>query len=1433
MSKNIFKRFFAVAIALLVLSAQINIPVSAFTGENDTITEADANQDESAANANEQEATTDDTEVAGENAVEAVEVGNGAAATRSLLRAEVKPFATFDGQDLSTADNSVTYQNYTSSISSQTLEISAPITDSPTITSHQLVIRIENGLAIESGPGLKSNGAYNGNTVKWIFDASSPTLPDDLQGKIIGATWTPDPIIKGFYQPASGTLTYDIAPGTTAINLSLAIKSDIGFNLTDSQISYTNPITVQKLENGSVVTEEKLENYTISGLYRPVIYSHGSTQSMYVKPGETVAINNFLDQAGASVPLNQYKDVLYEEITFTWKIDKNAGLQGIKPNGKYSTSNMIVAVDRTSDSQYDLVTMTLDKAPVGNQYFSFQFQPPADAADGTYQLLLVDSKTKLYGHSEYINYPNFALYPTATAAWPTIIVSSSTASNVALAGISGNTNFAYNPLQDSEDIVPLGGFALTNLTPNDSAAQNIQMKFDDASYGVKAVRIAFGAKATNIVITTNKGQTFTINELTGTYNSTRRIRLANIVLANLGTITDDEYIADITYTADTIPAGTNAPDSMNGSVGPLTDYYALVLEYFGHMISRPATNKFTATASMVDSDKSFTDASAKHATNTMTVVDAKKITFSTTESFSSTVKSSGTIVPMSIRFNKNSYIYTYDSAGVVTGFEIYLREGEYLIVDQSSIKVTWGNEVYTVDSAEMTVTPTTDNTGNRVYRLTLPEVKLGSFNSTLNYYPAIQVDYSVKIKPTAPTTSIPSKDIAQILPMNGMSVVAVGGNGGNNQYNNANIFNVDGSGNTIKAVGTPSSTTTLKIQAQKSFTVTSAANLNDGPWVSYDYMTQKEIINLNPEGNAKYQLTVTNNSGQTIDGYTALVPIPKAGEATNLMPDNPADFNSGIHLQKTPFEWTVSLLEELNTDVNALNYQILYATSYETNKDSSEFVSWDAIADKNDIRMVKITTTDSIVDGTNDVVEFPLALTDPNPEANAGKTNIYSARIHRVIDGSAGYNPSEPVAIRLKTGIVTGTVFNDLNRNGLQDAGESGRNGVTVRVYEAGTSNLLDTVVSHEKNGVDGVYEFFGLDKNQNVDIVFTNPNTDDSTRFSPVTSGGSTPTETSDHKSAKTASITPSSASSIVVNAGIITPTTVTMNAQGGSTAETTIKRYPGEQIMTEPEVIREGYTYNGWFTATSGGSKVAFPYTVGAADDTLYAQYTVNQYTLTFDIASNGGEGVAPTTQTINYGNTASTPATPVKTGYTFTGWYDAATGGNQWNFSTNTMPATNVTLYAQFTINNYTLTFNNDGVETTSSVTYGDTITEPAAPVKTGYTFNGWYDAATGGNQWNFTIGTMPANNLTLFAQYTVNQYTLSFDIASNGGEGSKPAAQTINYNSTATAPADAVKTGYTFTGWYDAVTGGNKWDFATTTMPAANTILYAQFIINSVG
>ena len=104
---------------------------------------------------------------------------------------------------------------------------------------------------------------------------------------------------------------------------------------------------------------------------------------------------------------------------------------------------------------------------------------------------------------------------------------------------------------------------------------------------------------------------------------------------------------------------------------------------------------------------------------------------------------------------------------------------------------------------------------------------------------------------------------------------------------------------------------------------------------------------------------------------------------------------------------------------------------------------------------------------------------------------------------------------------------------------------------------------------------------------------------------------------------------------------------------------------------------------------------------------------YKMTFD--SNGGSAVTPVTD-IGEGATVTEPSAPSKTGYTFDGWYEQPDfSDTAWDFATDKMPAKDVTLYAKWTVNSYTVTFDSKGgdVVPSATVTYGNTVAKPSDP------------------------------------------------------------------------------------------------------------------------
>ncbi|MCK7486329.1 MAG: InlB B-repeat-containing protein [Bacillus subtilis] len=184
-----------------------------------------------------------------------------------------------------------------------------------------------------------------------------------------------------------------------------------------------------------------------------------------------------------------------------------------------------------------------------------------------------------------------------------------------------------------------------------------------------------------------------------------------------------------------------------------------------------------------------------------------------------------------------------------------------------------------------------------------------------------------------------------------------------------------------------------------------------------------------------------------------------------------------------------------------------------------------------------------------------------------------------------------------------------------------------------------------------------------------------------------------------------------------------------------------------------------------------------------TLYAKWTINSYTISFD--SNGGSAVGSITQ--NYGTAVSAPTDPTKASYMFGGWYSDSGLTTQYAFTS--MAASDITLYAKWNINSYTISFNSNGGSAVSSITQdaGTVVTEPADPTKTGYTFAGWYSDAGLTSAYTFT--TMPGSNTALYAKWTINSYTISFE--ANGG--SAVGSITQNYGTAVTQPGGSDEDG----------------------------------------
>ena len=266
----------------------------------------------------------------------------------------------------------------------------------------------------------------------------------------------------------------------------------------------------------------------------------------------------------------------------------------------------------------------------------------------------------------------------------------------------------------------------------------------------------------------------------------------------------------------------------------------------------------------------------------------------------------------------------------------------------------------------------------------------------------------------------------------------------------------------------------------------------------------------------------------------------------------------------------------------------------------------------------------------------------------------------------------------------------------------------------------------------------------------------------------------------------------------------------------------------------------------SSSTTSKVPYKFTFNASTKELNVYYPMK---VTYNMQSHG-TNPSSNGYVVAYGSTITAPTAPTATGYTFGGWFKEAACTNAWNFTTDTVTADTV-LYAKWTAKTSALTFNLNGgsgtAQTGLTATYGSAMPSytNAKPTKDGYTFAGFYDAASGGTQyytsalastrnWNKNVTT----GTTLYAQWTevkagatVKAYTDGSASSTGGtvkvGTGTAGATATIS-NSTfgieTASPAiirATTASGYTFEGWE---TGGTYGSHVKLYIDSACTTLY---------
>ena len=293
------------------------------------------------------------------------------------------------------------------------------------------------------------------------------------------------------------------------------------------------------------------------------------------------------------------------------------------------------------------------------------------------------------------------------------------------------------------------------------------------------------------------------------------------------------------------------------------------------------------------------------------------------------------------------------------------------------------------------------------------------------------------------------------------------------------------------------------------------------------------------------------------------------------------------------------------------------------------------------------------------------------------------------------------------------------------------------------------------------------------------------------------------------------------------ITPIyTVNFEAGGGTPAPEPQSIARGGKIIEPAPMTKTGQGFGGWFKEAELVSQWNFAADTVTGDITLYAKWDTSFFTVTFN--ADGGTP-APVPQNIAHNSKVTEPAAMTRTGYIFGGWFKETAHTNQWNFANDTVTG-DITIYAKWTLNQYTVTFNADGgtpAPAQQTIDHGGKVTQPSAMTRTGYTFGGWYKEAAFTNQWNFASDVVTSDT-AIYAKWMLNQYTVTFN--ADGGT-PVPAQQNIGYGGKVTQPSAMTKTNYTFIGWFKEASHTNQWNFATDVV-TANITLYAKWNYNLI-
>lgn len=642
---------------------------------------------------------------------------------------------------------------------------------------------------------------------------------------------------------------------------------------------------------------------------------------------------------------------------------------------------------------------------------------------------------------------------------------------------------------------------------------------------------------------------------------------------------------------------------------------------------------------------------------------------------------------------KSSFRYYFTGSNGLRSFNgvrIYIRTMPHTAIDPNSISVREYNTATTF--AHVLEETRTDADGNLVYVIRVDNTKntRTGGNGTANF--SLYYRFTVLNSVPVPTATYQDKDYLFFEPLFAIDTAKWG------TPTNSGLtdpFGVTGHNRQVLANGGYSSN--VKLRAAPELIALADSKTDSTSWTTYNATSGAGQLTLNTSTDTEAQLrfTITNNTGRDLsDGFTVLLPIPKAGANTG---------DAGV--QSAAFGWnampagqpTGSVVDDGSGNAGgslAANYSYAAQQSdgvyggYALLGDAQPsagvgWQNWGSIAPE-DIWTVLIACPDAMAAGA--VYEFVITLALPEDATQqAGQVNTWAARIYKSVQNAGLYINSERFSILLSTGGISGRVMLDMD--GTESDSSIGVPGVVVNLYkyDAAKPDGKGDFVKDTATGADGSFLFSDLQGDYVVEMVLPDGQTHtvanvgdydmDRYKFSAsdgraVVLGGAFSANLGGSDSAN-AWVLPQHIATFDYNGGE-GPSGMTEDVEG---------YYPQEIVAcaADPQQLPQSTRFDGrWNTAPDGTGTDFVPGATLTAHQTWYAVY-VQLVTVIYD--ANGGAAVNPGSATLDKGKTVgSLPAAPTRDGYTFAGWNTQQNGSGS-VFTAQTVVNADITVYAQW--------------------------------------------------------------------------------------------------------------------------------------------------------